>query len=507
MRLNIFLGLTFGLFIVLMVGSATASDEGDSVEVYTIAGWGDSGYPSPYGHYPRGPGYICMSLIFDTLVWKDDSGYVPALAEKWYVGGDDTYVFELRKNVTWNDGTKFSADDVVFTIDYTKDHPYIWASTEMVDSVEKVNDYRVKMHLSEPYAPFIDEVGNTLPILPKHVWENVDDPSNFVEDDALVGTGPYLLMDYDNVQGTYRYKAYEDYYLGTPRVKEIRLVNVASETAPAALMQGDVDATSITQEMVELLEDDFVILSSEANGLQYKLMVNHQKEPMSSKEFRQALAYAIDREKLVDIAGRGYGQVGNQGQVPPYSSWYNPDVKAYEYDPEKAKLFLAEAEYAGQEVELLIDGSSVLDERFGELISKDLENVRINVNLRSMDSKTIDSKVGEWDFDLALNSHGGALGDPNFLAKVNNGWQFNSDRYSDNQDLIDLLEEQVKEMDEDGRRDLVDHIQVIYAEDVPVIVLYYPEWFWAHDGEVEIYYTINGVANGIPIPINKMAFL
>lgn len=90
-----------GLFILILCCSALAADE-KKVDVLTIAdSTGDWGYPSPYGHYSRGPGYIRMSLIFDTLIWKDQNGFVPALAETWeYLSDEKAYVFHLRKGIT-----------------------------------------------------------------------------------------------------------------------------------------------------------------------------------------------------------------------------------------------------------------------------------------------------------------------------------------------------------------------------------------------------------------------
>jgi len=499
--------LTMGFFAILLIGSTTASEDDDQVSVYTIAG-GDSGFPAPYSHYPRGGGYVYMSFIFDTLVWKNETGYVPALAESWEVEGDDTYVFKLRDGITWNDGVEFTADDVVFTVEYAKEHPYVWASTTMVERAEKVDDLTVKMFLIEPYAPFIDEVGGTLPILPKHVYEGVDDPESFQDEAALTGTGPYTLVDYDKVQETYRFVARDDYYGGSPRVRELRIVKVSPEMASAALAQGDVDAVSIPLDMIEPLEDQgFSMLTSSANGWAYKLMINHKKEPMSEKRFRQALAYAIDRERLVEIVGRGRGLVGNQGAVPPYNSWYNPDVEGYQHSPDKARELLDDMGYNGEAIVLLTKGGSVEYDRIAELIKEDLEEVGINVDLRSMDSKTVDTKVEDWDFDLAVSGHGGAIGDPNFLSKMNSGWQFNSDRYFEDLELNDLLSEQVTETDKDDRREIIDRIQVLYAEDVPAIVLFYTESAYAHDGQVNLYYTMDGVANGIPIPLNKLIFV
>ena len=512
MRDSILLGFATGMFILLMAGFALASDGGESVAVYTVADTtGDWGFPSPYAHYSRGPGYTRMSFIFDTLIWKDDSGYVPALAEDWEIEGDDIYVFYLRDGITWHDGEEFDANDVVFTIDYIKDHPYQWVDSSIIESAKALDDHTVKITLSAPYAPFLDQVAGTLPILPEHIWDDVDDPMSFKDQEALIGTGPYTLDidDYDKVQGTYRYQANEDYYLGAPKVKELIFVKITEPSAAAQLIQGYVNTAGIQPEMIDQLKDDFVILSVPSHWWNYKLMINHQKEPMSDKRFRQALAYAIDRENLVNIAGRGYGLAGSPGFIPSDHSWYNDDINDfYPHDPAKAGDLLENMGYDGQEIELLVKGGRAIEERIGELIKVDLESVGINVDLRTMDSKTVDSKVGEWDFDLALSGHGGLIGDPNFLARNTIDMDsFNSARYDENADLTDLLEEQVTETDEDDRSELIDQAQVLYAEDVPALTLYYTEAFVAHDDQVDLYYTYNGMALGIPIALNKLSFV
>ncbi|HNT72006.1 MAG TPA: ABC transporter substrate-binding protein, partial [Methanothrix sp.] len=251
------LGLAAALLVLLFACGAAASDDGGSVPVYTVADTtGDWGFPSPYAHYSRGPGYTRMSFLFDTLVWKDDAGYVPALAESWEMETDEVYIFHLRDGVTWHDGEPFNADDVVFTVEYTKDHPYQWVDSAIMESAEALDDLTVKLTLSAPYAPFLDQVGGTLPILPEHIWSEVDDPVNYREEDALVGTGPYTLKveDYNMAQGTYRYVAYDGYYLGEPKVKELRFVKISAANAVAELQQGNVNTAGIEPEMIDQLK-------------------------------------------------------------------------------------------------------------------------------------------------------------------------------------------------------------------------------------------------------------
>ncbi|RJS84787.1 peptide ABC transporter substrate-binding protein, partial [Methanophagales archaeon] len=85
---------------------------------------GDWGYPSPFGFYPRGPGYIRMSFGFDTLTWKDQDGAViPWLADSWEKSDDGkAWTFHLHEGVKWHDGEPFTAKDVQFTFDYIKKH-------------------------------------------------------------------------------------------------------------------------------------------------------------------------------------------------------------------------------------------------------------------------------------------------------------------------------------------------------------------------------------------------
>lgn len=489
----------------------------EDIPVYTIADTtGDWGYPSPYLHYSRGPGYVRMSFIFDTLVWKDQNGFVPALAESWeYLQDENAYLFNLNPTVKWHDGEPFTADDVVFTINYIKEHPYQWVDSSIVDRAEKIDDHTVKIYLAKPYAPFLDQVAGTLPILPEHIYSGVTNPEDFQDPKALTGTGPFKLVDYNKAQGTYLYEANEDYYQGAPKVKQLKFVKLSEEMSGPALRRGEVDATAVPPEVANGLRGSFVVLEGAHDWLA-KLMINHKKEPFSDVRFRQVLAYAIDREKLVEIGQRGYGVPASPGLFAPDSEWYNPDVEQYAHDPEKAGDLLREMGYEKKgaffekdgktlEVELLVTSSN---ERAGELIKNDLEEAGIKVNMRSVDSKTLDSAVNEWNFDLALSGHGGMGGDPEILNRIiGEGYTFCSDRYIVNQTLNDLLDQEVAEMNPDRRKQIVKEIQLVYSQQLPSLPLYYPESFWAHNGKVDLYYTKRGIANGIPIPLNKLSFV
>ncbi|MFW6150791.1 MAG: ABC transporter substrate-binding protein, partial [Chloroflexota bacterium] len=274
------------------------------------------------------------------------------------------------------------------------------------------------------------------------------------------------------------------------------------------------NAGSVPPEIVSAMEEAGLTVISAPLVWNCKMMMNHRKEPFSSREFRQALAYAIDRESLVEITQRGHAVAGSPGMIPPTSDWYNPDTPQYQYDPDRAKALLEQLGYSpalpyytrdGQMLELSLLATADFKE-VGQFIKEELEAVGIKVDFRTMEAKTVDARVESWDFDLSVYGHGG-LYEPSILNKVIIGKGFNSARYDSNQRLNELLQDQLTEMDAGKRKDLVFEIQELYAEELPALTLYYPKWYWAHDGSIDLFYTRDGIASGIPIPLNRMAFV
>ncbi|MFN2358740.1 MAG: ABC transporter substrate-binding protein, partial [Desulfotignum sp.] len=155
------------LAVACMIPHLYAAKEARASDVRIADSKGDWGYPNPFRHYPRGSGYVRMSWVFDTLVWKDRKGYIPALARTWSYDPDKSaFVFTLNPGAKWHDGQPVTAQDVAFTIAYYKKHPYQWVSADAVDQVEVVDDHTVVLYLAEPYSPFLSDIGGTMPILP-----------------------------------------------------------------------------------------------------------------------------------------------------------------------------------------------------------------------------------------------------------------------------------------------------------------------------------------------------
>jgi len=526
----LYLIIAISLFLSLLAGCAAPAgndlknapvEEQAPLQSYSVTDLtadpsGDWGYPTPYGHYSRGPGYIRMHYVFETLVWKDANGFIPQLAREWkYSAGEKAYQFTLQENVKWHDGSDFTAEDVVFTFNYTRDHPYQWVDNTIVKSAEAVDKYTVKLLLNTPYAPFLQDVAGNQPIMPKHIWEDITEPVKFVDPKALVGTGPYKLTDYNKEQGSYLYQANDGYYLRKPHVKEIKFVRNSREMSASALKSGAINAAvEIPAEIVTDLEKSGITVVTCPLSWSAKLTINHQKEPLSSREFRQAIAYAIDRNKLVQISLRGHAIAGSSGLMPPTSPWFNPELPQYDHDPAKAKALLEGLGYRMEEGFMTKDGKQLKLELIappnfkdvGQFVTGQLEAAGIKIDFKTLEAKTVDSRVQNWNFDLSIYGHGG-LYEPAILKKLITGNEFLSARYTSNQALTQLIQSQAGEMDPVKRKQKVYEIQKLYAEDMPALTLYYPKWYTAHDGKLRLYYTYDGVGMGIPSPLNRMAFV
>ena len=519
----------FPLFVMLigLMGTTGHAAQARIKEIRIADSKGDWGYPNPYRHYPRGPGYIRMSWAFDTLIWKDDKGYIPALAKKWtYDPKSLSFTFELQEGIKWHDGKPFSAEDVVFTIDYFKKNPYRFVPVESVSGAEAMGKNSVVIKLKKPYAPFLAYVGGTMPILPRHIWQNVTDPRKYNDPRAFIGCGPYKFIDFNKAKGTYLYKAFEEYYQGVPKAE--RLIYIKAGKPLMTLSTGKVDLANIKPDMARPLEKKGLVIIKNPRGWNKKLMINHKKPPFNDKRFRQALAHAINQQEIIDKAHRGFGSPASFGLLSPDHGFYNPNTPTYAPDPAKARQILeslgyvkgSDGFYAKDGKPLMIDilssnitvaGESVAD-RDGEVIKRQLEAVGIHVDLVSLEQATTDGRVRRWDFDLAISGHGGLLGDARILNRMINPkftGSVNSARFGANKKLLKLLKAQIAEMDTAKRKALVQKIQDIYADEVPAISLYYPASMAAYNPKkgIKWYYTRGGISLGIPIAQNKMSLI
>ena len=508
----------------------TAQDTEKSKErILTVSGNGDFGFPSVYTISPKGQGYMTLSYIFDTLMWKDESGLVPYLAEDYSVSEDGmTYTFQLRKGVSFTDGTPFTAEDVKFTFDYMKEHPYKWVSVSMVEEASVVDEHTVEIRLNKTYNPFLSDVAGSLPILPKHIWENVTEPETFTEPEAAISTGPFVLENYDAAAGTYTFKANEDYFYGDVQIDKLVIANVSGGDSKEALLSGEiVAAPNISYKAAMSLKDSPEYTVLEGPGLSVtRLYFNFDEEAMAVKEIRQAMYHAVNLDEIVEKAYGGAGYAGSAGHVQPGTPWYNPDVRQYAYDVETAKKMLSEAgaadsngdgilEYNGEEMSYTLTFTEN-DEKLAELLVSYMKAVGIELVPQSADDATVKAAISEGNFELAFNTNGSFGGDPVFLSRFatvgadgapsvtgQGGKTWESEEYNK------IYNESAVEQDDAKRHEQVNELQEIIAEELPCLTLYYKKAVAAYNNTIfdGFYYTPDGISIAVPFIMNKLVFV
>lgn len=508
----------------------TAQDtEKRKERILTVSGNGDFGFPSVYTISPKGQGYMTLSYIFDTLMWKDESGLIPYLAEDYSVSEDGmTYTFQLRKGVSFTDGTPFTAEDVKFTFDYMKEHPYKWVSVSMVEEASVVDEHTVEIRLNKTYNPFLSDVAGSLPILPRHIWENVTEPETFTEPEAAISTGPFILENYDAAAGTYTFKANEDYFYGDVQIDKLVIANVSGGDSKEALLSGEiVAAPNISYKAAMSLKDSPEYTVLEGPGLSVtRLYFNFDEEAMAVKEIRQAMYHAVNLDEIVEKAYGGAGYAGSAGHVQPGTPWYNPDVRQYAYDVETAKKMLSEAgaadsngdgilEYNGEEMSYTLTFTEN-DEKLAELLVSYMKAVGIELVPQSADDATVKAAISEGNFELAFNTNGSFGGDPVFLSRFatvgadgapsvtgQGGKTWESEEYNK------IYNESAVEQDDAKRHEQVNELQEIIAEELPCLTLYYKKAVAAYNNTIfdGFYYTPDGISIAVPFIMNKLVFV
>ncbi len=464
--------------------------------------------PTPFRVSTAGPGGpVLLTLIYDTLTWKDEHGIIPWLAKKWATSEDGRdYTFALAPNVRWQDGQPLTPDDVAFSFDYYGRHPYRWTDTTMVESTTVLDTDQIRLRLRQPYASFLEDVAGIVPIVPKRVWSNVADPSTYGGADASVGSGPFKLAEYRPAEGAYRLTANPGYFHGSPTTRQYEQLNVPAATSVQAVQQGQLDLSWGTDASVnELFKGDSRIKVLATPPLSVvRLAVNTKRAPLDNKVTRQAIMYALDRTRLAQVITKGLPVVGSAGVIPPETPWYDPRVRSYSFDAEKARALLRGKQYA---IELLADPAN----REPELLQPMLQAVGITLAVKRVDSATRTQLLREGNFQLGLVQHIGIGGDPDFLRRWYSGTEANDYAQGSifsNAQFGQLAREQAVTLDEAKRKQLVYQLQAILADELPTITLYYRRFYWTYDStKYTPMNTWGGLIDGAPLVQNKLSFL
>lgn len=359
--------------------------------------------------------------VFSKLVsLNPDMTPRPDLAESWTVSEDGlTYTFNLVTDARWHDGQPVTAEDVVFTVeDIVAEHfPRASSWVPNVESVTATGEHQVTFHLLEPYAPFMTLMGSSLGsgmlIMPKHIYEGTDIPNNEANF-APIGSGPFRFGSWN--RGAYiELVRNDDYFVdGQPHLDRVigQIVPDASSRL-LAFEQGEIDFLHMyilpNDQIGRLKEDERFEIAYGGNGPATSefLLFNLREGPLADVMVRQAIAHALDRDAIRDVALFGEGRTATS-HINSALEWVQTDEFDYPHDIERANAMLDEAGYPRDENGIRFSmrgvwsGGRDFESRAAEVIRSQLEEVGIDYVIETYDRPTfIDKVFREWDFDAA----------------------------------------------------------------------------------------------------------
>jgi peptide/nickel transport system substrate-binding protein len=363
----------------------------DRADVVRIPFPQDDGSLTPYTFEL---GYPLMSLVYDTVMLRDERGIPrPWLARSVRRGeGGRRLTIRFRRGIRWHDGRPFSAADVAFTLRFVAErfHPRFTPQTAVVERAQAVAPLTLVMTLRTPSLGVRDQPLADVPILPRHLWEGLP-PERLAPPGRPVGTGPYRLAARER-EGGYRFRANRRYFRGRPLVETIRVPIIRrAEATLRAFQRGDVEM------LPESLPEDRLrgaggLATRIASGPSYDgtvLMFNLRAPPFDRASVRRAASQALDLERIADAVG---AVPADRGYIHPRSTWA-PSARPHRFDLPRARTTIAEA--AVPRVEVLAPRSDPARLEAGEQAALALERAGMRARVRPLSARQLARAVGQ----------------------------------------------------------------------------------------------------------------
>lgn len=395
---------------LVVAGSLAASARAQSAVTPSTITIGVPTMP-PYSNPFRsisGPQFHLNYMVFDTPTFIDSSGTLVMRALESLESVDErTWRLTLREGIVFHDGTPMTAEDLAFTLTYALDPDNAYAVRARSGSMtaEVVDDRTVQVITEKP-DPLFDRRLTLFPIVPRAQLEALG-TDEFMK--APIGSGPFRLVEYvpDQRVVLERFDNYWGEAAGVDRIVLLSLRDPA--TRLSALLNGDIDiAQGILHDQADTIEraGNLQVVSAPVSmTMVFDLNTIGGHEALKDRRVRQAINYAVDKEAILDGIFLGFGQVLDGQMITPEVVGYNPEVSAYEYDPERSRALLAEAGYGPGEVSLVLSyaegfyppGTSDVP----EAIAAYLGDVGITVTVNPLEySRYLEFFYGEVDGDL-----------------------------------------------------------------------------------------------------------
>jgi peptide/nickel transport system substrate-binding protein len=529
----VFAAIVLALVIVTPAPAETTGDTGavaasaDSSEPALKIGWAqDPQTLNPFTGLDE-ESYTVWAINWDLLVnfSPEDLSPSPGIAESWEVSKDrKTVTFKIADR-KWSDGVPITSKDVKWSLDTLGSEGELFTSyTNNVTSITTPDDRTVVIKTSRPDARIIG--GLLIYILPEHIWGKVpleELTTSYQPELPMVGSGPFIVTEFD--RGRIIRMEQNPEFEPKPNFSQVQFIKYGTQDATErALQLGEIDLVPEVQASTfDRLgqQPDIETMASPSPSFTQLAFNLCPKELCPGANFnpaiqdvnvRQAIAYAVDRDRINEIANRGTSFVANSFLPSYYKDFWEEPDNTYPFDPEKANQILDDAGYTREgdgirskdgnklSFNLYVRSESPTNIQAAKLVSEMAREVGIeyNVQVVSVDKLTeltirsVDGKPAP-DFDSFIWGWGGDAYDPSFLLSLMTTDEIggSSDSFYSNPEYDRLYKEQAGIFDVAKRREVITRMQNILQDDVAYLVL-------SEDPNLQAYRT-DRLANVSPI--------
>lgn len=354
-------------------------------------------------------GYPLMTLVYDTLMWRDQRGVPqPWLARSVQRSrGGRRVTVALRPEARWHDGRQVTAQDVAFTLDYLRERPQPRFTPQLADvqRVVVVDRLTVAIDLRRPSLGFEDQPLSDVPILPRHLWAGLP-ASRRAPAGLAVGSGPYRLVSARRKEG-YVLRANERYFRGAPRVDELRVPIIGDlERTFDALRARDLDMVPLSLGMRDAVRLDSTLGIAVQRGPSYvgtMLLLNLRRPPFDDAAARRAVAQALELPRIVRNVAPAEAAI--DGFVHPASRW-SPDRPVQRADVPAARRALSDLRLP--QIRILAPEHDPVRAEAGRQVVLALRRAGAGATLVELPSAQLSRAIGETgsspDFEAAITS-------------------------------------------------------------------------------------------------------
>ncbi|TRZ36085.1 oligopeptide-binding protein AppA [Niallia circulans] len=438
-------------------------------------------------------------FMFDTfLEMTGPLEFTPKLADSFETEDNQTFTIKLNDKAEWSDGTPVTANDVAFTMNLVanpKTETAIGTYLTIIDGLNEsgkfpdgvteipsltiVDDKTIQFKTKTPVDPNMvkEQLGSKFMILPEHVLKDVA-PEDLQKDPFMqkptVTNGPFKFVQYAKDQYV-EYAKNDNYYLGEVQLDKMFVKIMPAANLVAQLQTGEIQMNAAggigkiaVQDFDTVKGFENVTTKTEKTYGYQNMMFNTEK--ITDEKVRQAIAYAIDREKIVDQLLKGEGEIVD-GPYTSISPYLDKDLATYTYDPEKAKQMLEEAGWDfDKTIDFVVPIGNKVREQSADIIAQNLEAIGLKLNTTTYDFPTIMSKAKAGEFDLLLMGFTNTI-DPDVTTVYGSNATSNYTNYS-NPEVDKLLLAGKQEPDTEKRKEIYNELQAIWSKELPVFTLY-----------------------------------